>query len=362
MKNTTTKEKKAALYDPYLDTMGGGEKHILSILKVLDDHDYEITIFWDTDLTDEIVQKLGLKFKRIRFKKNIFKYGDLLTKTKELSQYDTFFYVTDGSYFFSTAKQNFVFCMVPQKSLYNMGVANKLKTRNVRFIANSEFTRNWLSKWGIQAEVLYPYLPDEYINQDTQKKEKIILSVGRFFRQLHSKRQDIAIQWFMDLQKSDARYTDYELHLAGSVLPSDTEYLKELQESAKGYPNIHFHTNISYSEILTLYKRAEYYWHFAGYDIDQEEHPERTEHLGITPLEAMASGCLTFAYRAGGPSEIIQDNETGFLFRTQEELFEKMKRAEDIRTEVLSSAKAYVSRNFSYQTFRKQVEHIILNQ
>src|SRR5690606_2667462 len=103
------------------------------------------------------------------------------------------------------------------------------------------------------------------------------------------------------------------------------------------YPNIHFHTNISYSEILAWYKRAEYYWHFAGYDIDQEEHPERTEHLGITPLEAMASGCLTFAYRAGGPSEIIQDNETGFLFRTQEELFEKMKSAEDIRTEVLSS-------------------------
>lgn len=360
MKNITTKRKKAALYDPYLDTIGGGEKHILSILKVLDDHGYEITLFWDTDLTGEIETKLGMKFSNLRFEKNIFKGGDLLTKTKELAAYDSFFYVTDGSYFFSTAKQNFVFCMVPQKTLYIMSIANKLKTRNYRFIANSEFTRSWLGKWGIQSDVIYPYLPDEFIDQQPQKKEKIILNVGRFFKQLHAKRQDIAISWFNELQKSNPKYKDYELHLAGSVLPSDQEYLKELEVLAEGNPKIKFHTNISYSEMITLYKNAEYYWHFAGYEVDSEEHPERTEHLGITPLEAMASGCLTYAYRAGGPAEIISDNNTGFLFQTQEELFKKMNAEDAVKEKVQMSAKEFVQQNFSYETFRKNVEQVIL--
>ncbi len=355
------KEKKAALYDPYLDTMGGGEKHILSILKVLDDHDYEITIFWDTDLTAEIGQKLGLEFKSIRFKKNIFKYGDLLTKTKELASYNKFFYVTDGSYFFSTAKQNFVFCMVPQKSLYNMSIANKLKTRNYRFIANSEFTRNWLSKWGVPSDVIYPYVTDEFIDQKINKKEKIILNVGRFFKQLHSKRQDVVIKWFNDLQNENPKFREYELHLAGSVLPSDEQYLKELQELAESNPKIRFHTNITFADMISLYNKAEYYWHFAGYDVDENEHPERTEHLGITPLEAMASGCLTYAYRAGGPTEIITDNETGFLFRSQEELFNKMNITSEVKSNIQSSAKTYVQEHFSYQSFRKNVENFILN-
>ncbi len=39
------KRKKAALYDPFLDVMGGGEKHILSILKVLEEKGFEIHIF-----------------------------------------------------------------------------------------------------------------------------------------------------------------------------------------------------------------------------------------------------------------------------------------------------------------------------
>ena len=47
MKN---KIKRVALYNPYLDTLGGGEKHILSILDVFAEQGYEINIFWDKNL------------------------------------------------------------------------------------------------------------------------------------------------------------------------------------------------------------------------------------------------------------------------------------------------------------------------
>ena len=65
--------KKAALYDPYLDTLGGGEKHILSIVKVLEDEGYEINIFWDKNLQNQIENRFRIQFvNKFKFLPNIF--------------------------------------------------------------------------------------------------------------------------------------------------------------------------------------------------------------------------------------------------------------------------------------------------
>lgn len=351
--------KKAALYDPYLDTMGGGERHILSILQVLDQEGYEIAIFWDTDLREEIITKLQIKFQHLRFEKNIFRHENQFTRLNSLKEFDHLFYVTDGSYFFSTAKQTHIFCMVPQKSLYNMSPLNKLKTQGAHFIVNSEFTKKWLQKWGVHADVIYPYIDDAFFQVENNKKH-IILTVGRFFKELHSKRQDIAIKFFLELQQRDEKYKQCELHLAGSVLPDDMEYLEELKHLSSGNQSIVFHENVSFQELLSLYSQAEYYWHFAGYEVDENTHPEKTEHLGITPLEAMSSGCLTYAYRAGGPKEVINDGITGFLFTSSEELFKKMNVSEEQKKQMQKAARDSVSSHFSYNVFRERVSKIIV--
>src|SRR5690606_23070215 len=111
---------------------------------------------------------------------------------------------------------------------------------------------------------------------------------------------------------NNSEYTDYKLYLAGSVKDEDKKYFAELKALAESNNNIQFFPNVTFTELLELYKKSEYYWHFTGYEVDETNHPERTEHLGITPLEAMSQGCLTYAYRVGGPKEIIQDGETGF--------------------------------------------------
>lgn len=65
--------KRAALYDPYLDTLGGGEKHILSILKALQDEDYEVSIFWNKNLQNQIENRFRLQFSsRLKFLPNVF--------------------------------------------------------------------------------------------------------------------------------------------------------------------------------------------------------------------------------------------------------------------------------------------------
>src|SRR5690606_27468423 len=158
--------------------------------------------------------------------------------------------------------------------------------------------------WHVKSEVIYPYISNEFFQNFSEKKQKYILVVGRFFTQLHAKRQDLAIEWFLELQKLN-KCTDYKLQLVGSVKDADKPYYDKLQQMAKGNENIEFYPNVSFKELLQLYKNAEIYWHMTGIDVDEKKYPEKVEHLGITPLEAMASGCIVFAYNAGGLKELI---------------------------------------------------------
>lgn len=358
------KRKKAALYDPYLDTMGGGERHVLAIMQVLEQVGYTISIYWNTDLSQEIEKKLDLHFKtKINFETNIFRqhtsHNDKMAALKDV---DIFIYVTDGSYFFSSAIHNFIFCMVPDKQLYQMSILNRIKLRNYQYIANSSFTASRLKDWGIRPEIIYPYINDDFIlmNVNHIKKEQIILSVGRFFPHLHAKRQDVVIETYKKLVKQNSDYKKYKLVLAGGVKDEDKQYFSELKSRAEGYDSILFYPNISYKELLDLYKKASIYWHFTGYGLNDHAHPEKVEHLGITPLEAMASGCVTFCYNAGGPKEIIQESKTGYLFDNDEDLIYKMKLFNPNQMkEIQKNGKEYVTSHFSYEVFKQQVMNIM---
>ncbi len=362
MKNISPqKVKKVALYDPYLSIMGGGERLILSILQVFDRAGYEVTIFWNEDLSREMTEKLQLEFHHLTFQKNIVTKGNTFAILRQLKSFDAFFYVTDGSYFLSSAKKNVVYCMVPDPKLYTRNIINKLKLWNYDFITISQFSQKALTQLGIPSKIIYPYLSADFFEPIPQK-QKTILSVGRFFPHLHSKRQDIAISWFKDLITKNPRFASYKLILAGSLMEVDRDYFTTLQQMAGDNPQIEFHVNIPFSKLMQLYDQSEYYWHFAGYEVDESIHPEQTEHLGITPIEAMARGCLTFAYRAGGPKEIIKDGETGYLFTSQTELFEKMNEATQNRKSIISKASDYVSSNFSYSVFEKRVLDVLLNK
>ena len=55
------KGTKVGLYNPYLDTLGGGEKHILSIVDAVAEKGGEITVFWDKDLSREIKKRFSIR-------------------------------------------------------------------------------------------------------------------------------------------------------------------------------------------------------------------------------------------------------------------------------------------------------------
>jgi glycosyltransferase involved in cell wall biosynthesis len=255
--------------------------------------------------------------------------------------------------------------MVPQPSLYQMTALNKFKIANYRFITHSQFTKKHLADLGIESLLLYPYLAQEFIlaEPETFKKEKIILSVGRFFKHLHSKNQDKIISSFTKLKKNSETFRNYKLVLAGGLKQEDNLYFESLKKLTGDDQSIIFKPNVNFHELHELYKKSQFYWHFTGLGVDEKTHPEEVEHLGITPLEAMSMGCMTFCVNAGGPKEIVEDGKTGFLFQTEGELATKMNEIVDKRqnqAKIRRRAKDYILATFTFPKFQKSVQELIL--
>lgn len=358
--------KRAALYNPYLNILGGGERYTLSILQTLEEFGFQPNIFWDRDISKEINNKLNIKFDSLSFLPNIFKTKNYIKNSLILQNFDIFIYVTDGSYFFSSAKKNFIYAMVPNKELYKMNVINKIKTLNYKFITHSQFVQKIFKSWDINTQLLYPYINQDFIDigNNSLNKDKIILSVGRFFKHLHAKRQDLMIKLFNKLQQNNNQLTKFKLILTGGLLKEDKEYFNFLIKLTQNNKNIIFLPNIHYKQLLDLYKRSMIYWHFTGFGVNELENPELVEHMGITPLEAMAAGIIVFCFNAGGPKEVINNKIDGFIFKNFEELTKNLlslinnpKQQQNIQKQ----ARLTIKNEFTHKNFKSRVKQIFVD-
>lgn len=321
------KIKRVALWNPYLDTIGGGEKHMLQVCNFFVRQGFALTIFWDKNIQRNLEQKLSLRLPADTEWMPSLKSMSHTERHQALKKIDVLLYATDGSYFFSPAKHTICFCMVPEEKLYSMGLLNKLKTIRWSFISNSRFTQKHLYRWGIQSQVVYPVLdiPRTHVERAAHPGTALtFLSVGRFFRHLHSKRHDVAVAWFVNFIEQHPSFAQSKLILVGGLKKEDSQYFESLKKLAAPYSTIVFKPNATAAELEKAYASADVYVHFAGWQVNENAHPERTEHLGITPLEAMVRGCLTFCYRSGGVKEIIRDGENGHTFVQLNELSQKI--------------------------------------
>ena len=353
------KKRKIALYNPYLNIFGGGEKHILSILQVFDRAGYKIDVLWnDKSVKDQINTDLNLKFNNLTVIDNFLLNEKISQKTIRTAIYDYFFYISDGSYFFSLAGHNYIFAMVPDRKLYDLTLKNRLKLLNWKFISNSGFTQNKLNALGIKSEYTYPYI-NTAIDRQIIKKEKIILTVGRFFPYLHNKNHKIIIELFKKFRRKSDLFKGNKLVLAGRCDSKDMAYLRDLKSLVKDDTDISLEVNVSHMRLLDLYRQARFYWHFTGYGIDESKHPEQVEHLGLSPLEAMSGQCLVFCFKAGGIKELVKDGFNGYLFTDENDLYNKMITAMNTNAadlKIRKNASDYIKKNFSYEVFESNVK------
>jgi glycosyltransferase involved in cell wall biosynthesis len=354
--------KKALIFDPYLDTLGGGERYILTVAKVLTKSGYKVSLAWPSqEILESATFRFGLDLKNITADLGAFELfkssGKILKKIEVTKKYDLVFFLSDGSIPFLFGKKNILHFQVPFKEIINPRNLNIVKFKLInKFVYNSRFTQNVLErnlpKKGV---VIYPPIDTDGF-KPAKKKENMILAVGRFDSPSHAKRQDILIEGFRELDKKTKG--DYKLILAGGLRGGDKELLK-LKTKARGLP-IEFKVSPSFEELVSLYSKAKIFWHAAGFGIDELEDPDKVEHFGMTTVEAMAAGCVPVVCNKGGQKEIINSG-AGFLWDTIPELVSHTFKLIKTPTLVKKTVKKATARSkdFNLTTFEENLKKII---
>ena len=355
---------KIGIFDPYLDTVGGGEKYMLTIAQCLS-KTHDVSIFWDLD--NENIKKLVLKrfaldLSSIQFRKNIFSsHVPLAERVSIARKYDTIIYLSDGSLPLIGKKNLIVHFQFPVEWVNGHSVVTKLKLLQVKkIICNSQFTKTYIDKkFNVSSTILYP--PVDILSSDTKKKEQIILHVGRFGidrEGANYKKQDVMINVFKTMVKNGL--VGWRFFLIISVQENDKEKLQNLKEMTKGFP-IEIVENPNNTVLHAFYKKAKIYWHASGFGEDLSKYPEKAEHFGIATVEAMGAGVVPVAINAGGQKEIVQDGENGFLWNTIDELIEKTSLIikNTILLEKLSLQACKDAKQFNVDRFCEEINKIV---
>ena len=123
---------KAGIYDPYLDTLGGGERYIMTVAYCLAKNGWKVDVFWDDKAIKRRIQdRLGIKIERVNFVPDIFKKAGIIRKWQFLKKYDLIFYLSDGSIPFLFGKKNILHFQVPFHDIGGRNLLNKIKLKKM---------------------------------------------------------------------------------------------------------------------------------------------------------------------------------------------------------------------------------------
>ncbi len=398
--------RKIGIYNPYLETRGGGEKYTLALAETLaKDKDNQVYLIAHSKIDLEypgkyfqvdvrnfkllVINTSSIFLKIIRslhlptMTQNLF-FDHAALKAIKKEDFDVFINNCYQSNMPAPTKTSVYMCMFPQKlgnkdpridifkkiylvimhMLYRLTLhpRNKYAVNTYKYItSNSEFTRHHIKKrWGRDSTVLYP-ISENMRASNPPDKEKIILNVGRFFEnsgQNHHKRQDMLLDAFSELK--DLHKDGWQLHFVGSVAEDvgALKYVLKLMKSANGLP-VYFHFNSSFKDLRELYNEASIYWHATGIGSDVQKKPERQEHFGISTVEAMSTGCIPVVINSAGQKESVVHGKNGFLWETEKELQDYTKQIASLPVAELKQLQAEAIKDaarFNKTAFNKQIE------
>lgn len=352
---------RIGLFDPYMDTLSGGEKYMLSAASCLAQK-HEVFIFWDKDKEGEIkkvaLNKLGIDLSSVKFYRNIFdKDVSSISRFLESGKFDAIIFLSDGSIPFLRTKL-FIHFQFPIELVNGSSLKTKFKLFFAKDIfCNSYFTKHFVDrKLNISSKVLYPSVVIS--KNDKVKRENVILHVGRYYIDENGsnyKKQDVMIKVFKKMIDEGLRNWEFII-----ILGTKDRDKVSLDREIQGYP-IKIIENPSNEKLWDHYSKAKIYWHATGFAVDLEKYPEKAEHFGISTVEAMGAGAVPVVINAGGQKEIVGDGISGYLWDTLEDLAKETSNL--IRNEKLleeMSAKAIKrSDAFSGNRFCKDLRDII---
>jgi GT2 family glycosyltransferase/glycosyltransferase involved in cell wall biosynthesis len=310
--------KAIGIYNSYWNTRGGGESHALSIAAELQQlNPIEIISESDFDL-DRLGKYFGIDLSRCR-KLVLPKLDESWT-----GRFFLFINSTFCSNLSSRAPHSWYLVSFPHR------FASKKMLKSYFFLFNSEYSAKWAKRyWGnnIRGIIIHPIrMLRTSIGGRTgisqYGKKKIILSVGRFNPFGHSKNQLEIAQVYRSLVMEMPEIGQWKLILAGSLDYDQSEhvaYFESVNQCLEGL-NYELFPNLEKACLDGLFSEAALYIQATGMGFIKEREPEKFEHFGITPIQAMQNGCIPVVFDTGGPAEIVRQLGVGYCFSSAESL------------------------------------------
>lgn len=367
---------KICLYSPYIPKhTGGGEMYLLQVAECLleDSHQVFLAIGGEgvaaggqasaqaQTIIDQYQTAFNLNLAGLEvISTPLNSPANFLQKLLWTRQFDVVYYLTDGSIFASLAKHKSIlhlqFPFTQRKSLLEQFKLLTWRVKNT----NSEFTRGVVEKsWPTKIDLVHSPYVELSQSPTAPKKEKVILHIGRFFRQLHSKRQDVLVESFKELRKRFPEESqDWKLVMIGGI--EDQDYADEVKNLSQGQP-IEFYHDLNRDQVEEWLFRSKIYWHATGFGVDQALHPEKVEHFGISTIEAMAAGLVPVVINLGGQPEILADKLRECLWNTQLELVDITQKlmTDKERWQKLSQLAQQRARHYSKTRFASALKQML---
>ena len=275
---------KSCITTSHLYGMGGGAKAVFALTKALQHHG-RVTVFTKTPLPENIVAEMP---------KGAL-YANWFPGCN--AGYDLHLNIDHFAYDPPLAARNIAYIFHPH--------GRNVPPDGYELLAVSRYTKLEIKRmWGLESRVIY--IPVEGDYREGQK-ERMILHVSRFAapNQYADKGHRQMIEAYRMLPVDG-----WPFIMAGSVDPKQSGYLSSLMAAARG-TSVSFAVNPSRQELLDLYSRAAIYWHMTG--VSMPNVPGAQEHLGLSTIEAMASGCVPVVRGTGGQPEVVNDGICGVL-------------------------------------------------
>lgn len=312
---------KVAIFHDYFGAIGGGEKVVLAMAKILDAD----IITTDTDAAAKIDDSARIISLGETIKYPPFKQISAMVKFYRCDfskEYD--FFIFSGNWAHFAAKKhhpNLWYCHTPVRAFYDLYesycskqsffVRQTFKTwvffgrifdkRSVdsvdKIVVNSENVRRRVKKYyGKESEVVFP--PTDVSKYVCKEYGNYWLSVNRLYPE---KRIELQIEAFRLMP-------DEKLVIVGGYAEGDhaSAYAEKIGNELPG--NVRILGEVSGDELIDLYSSCR---GFITTAIDED--------FGMTPVEAMAAGKPVVAVDEGGFRETVVDGETGFLVESDVE-------------------------------------------
>ncbi|MCX8173866.1 MAG: glycosyltransferase [Thermoplasmata archaeon] len=358
---------RTCIFHDYIGAIGGAEKLIFTLAREL-----KADII-TTDLDIEAVKRAGFP------DLNVFSLGDVF-RVPPLKQIDSSlqflladfresydFFILSGNWAHYAAlhhSPNLYYCHTPTRAFFELRkrVVNSQETlfrKMVAYawtgthrvferycinryvdtiVANSENVRKRILRdYGRDAEVVYTALPvSKYRFKEIGD---FWLSVNRIYPE---KRIDLQLEIFRALP-------DEKLKIVGGFSKGDWAE-KNFRKLQKMKPdNVEFLGEVGEDELLELYATCR---GFITTALDED--------LGLTPIEAMASGKVVLAVNEGGYRETVINGKTGYLLPAEKEAFiERIRNLTPERMIAMKDDCIHQAKNFDVPVFVEKIQRKI---